>query len=210
MCKLTNPRDFATGNYRRVDDRPFGGGPGMVMMAEPLELALCPHSVAARRCRTGCAFFSPAGAEIMPWCSAGPLASGPSWFVAATKALTSAFIDAHVKSRSAWVILCLSGGEVAAMALLDAVARLQPGVLSDSEQPPARTASTPRWMVCWIARTTRARRVGGQLVPPMYAVGPSWPDRALAARPAAAPEPPSTDLICWSHCAQGRASHSVG
>ena len=34
--KLSNPRDFAEGNYRRVDDRPFGGGPGMVMMAEPL------------------------------------------------------------------------------------------------------------------------------------------------------------------------------
>ena len=38
--QCTNPRDFAAGNYRRVDDRPFGGGPGMVMMAQPLELAL--------------------------------------------------------------------------------------------------------------------------------------------------------------------------
>lgn len=38
--RLSNPRDFAEGNYRRVDDRPFGGGPGMVMMAEPLERCL--------------------------------------------------------------------------------------------------------------------------------------------------------------------------
>ena len=40
QVQLTNPRDFASGNYRRVDDRPFGGGPGMVMMAEPLEKAV--------------------------------------------------------------------------------------------------------------------------------------------------------------------------
>ena len=38
--KLANPRDFASGNYRRVDDRPFGGGPGMVMLAEPLTQCL--------------------------------------------------------------------------------------------------------------------------------------------------------------------------
>ena len=37
---FTNPRDFALGNYQRVDDRPFGGGPGMVMMAEPLTSSL--------------------------------------------------------------------------------------------------------------------------------------------------------------------------
>ena len=37
---LWNPRDFAEGNYRRIDDRPFGGGPGMVMMAEPLSACL--------------------------------------------------------------------------------------------------------------------------------------------------------------------------
>ena len=45
--KLWNPRDFADGNYRRVDDRPFGGGPGMVMMAEPL--ALCLEAILADR-----------------------------------------------------------------------------------------------------------------------------------------------------------------
>ena len=44
---FSNPRDFASGNYRRVDDRPFGGGPGMVMMAEPLALAV--KSIQAQR-----------------------------------------------------------------------------------------------------------------------------------------------------------------
>ena len=42
-CALGNPRDHAEGNYRRVDDRPFGGGPGMVMMAEPLSAVSEPH-----------------------------------------------------------------------------------------------------------------------------------------------------------------------
>ena len=46
---LWNPRDFAEGNYRRVDDRPFGGGPGMVMMAEPLSACL-DAALAARAC----------------------------------------------------------------------------------------------------------------------------------------------------------------
>ena len=59
--RFTNPRDFADGSYRRVDDRPFGGGPGMVMMAEPL--ARCIEAVKAQRNEpessrlSGCAFL---------------------------------------------------------------------------------------------------------------------------------------------------------
>ena len=45
--RLANPRDFADGNYRRVDDRPFGGGPSMVMMAEPL--SQCLDSIQSQR-----------------------------------------------------------------------------------------------------------------------------------------------------------------
>ena len=59
--KLWNPRDFADGNYRRVDDRPFGGGPGMVMLAEPLALCLEKKSarIAWRRFRSGRLRFPP-------------------------------------------------------------------------------------------------------------------------------------------------------
>ncbi|MGH8035957.1 MAG: tRNA (guanosine(37)-N1)-methyltransferase TrmD, partial [Lysobacterales bacterium] len=65
--KLWNPRDFADGNYRRVDDRPFGGGPGMVMMAEPL--TLCLESVRAERAACGApavptVLFSPVGQAL--------------------------------------------------------------------------------------------------------------------------------------------------
>src|SRR5262245_22407516 len=57
---LWNPRDFAQGNYRRVDDRPFGGGPGMVMMAEPLAACL-DAAIAARGAPAPVVLFSPAG-----------------------------------------------------------------------------------------------------------------------------------------------------
>ena len=55
-----NPRDFASGNYRRVDDRPFGGGPGMVMMAEPLSACL-DAALAARGAPAPVVLFSPIG-----------------------------------------------------------------------------------------------------------------------------------------------------
>src|SRR5688500_20340994 len=57
---LWNPRDFAKGNYRRVDDRPFGGGPGMVMMAEPLSACL-DAALAARGAAAPVGLFSPIG-----------------------------------------------------------------------------------------------------------------------------------------------------
>src|SRR3954454_24652247 len=65
--RLANPRDFADGNYRRVDDRPFGGGPGMVMMAEPL--TLCLEKIQADRAATGApkaptVLFSPVGKAL--------------------------------------------------------------------------------------------------------------------------------------------------
>ena len=61
--KLTNPRDFAAGNYRRVDDRPFGGGPGMVMMAEPL--AQCLNAIRSQRIEAvPVVLFSPLGKPL--------------------------------------------------------------------------------------------------------------------------------------------------
>ena len=63
--QCSNPRDFATGSYRRVDDRPFGGGPGMVMMAEPLEQAIG-HIRTQRNDPAPVVLFSP------HWQAAGP------------------------------------------------------------------------------------------------------------------------------------------
>ena len=139
--KLWNPRDFADGNYRRVDDRPFGGGPGMVMMAEPL--TLCLESVRAERAandaekgreRAPTVLFSPVGqalnhASVERWSAS----SGAVLICGRYEGLDQRFIDAHVDLQISLGDFVLSGGEIAAIALLDSVARLQPGVLSDPE-----------------------------------------------------------------------------
>jgi tRNA (guanine37-N1)-methyltransferase len=130
---LTNPRDFAIGNYRRVDDRPFGGGPGMVMMAEPLEKAL--QSVrAARQDNAPVLLFSPIGqvlnhAAVEQWSAS----TGAILVCGRYEGIDQRFIDTYVDVQVSLGDFVLSGGELVAMALLDAVARLQPGVLTDED-----------------------------------------------------------------------------
>ena len=130
---LSNPRDFAQGNYRRVDDRPFGGGPGMVMMAEPLTRCL-QHVRAQRGDAAPVVLFSPLGkplnhAMVERWASS----AGAILVCGRYEGIDQRFIDAHVDEQISLGDFVLSGGEIAAMALLDAVARLQPGVLNDEE-----------------------------------------------------------------------------
>lgn len=130
--RLWNLRDFAEGNYRRVDDRPFGGGPGMVMLAEPL--ARCLAAVKSDRAdRAPVVLFSPIGqrldhTQVESW-SAG---AGAILLCGRYEGIDQRFIDAHVDVQLSLGDFVLSGGEIAAMALLDAVARLQPGVLNDA------------------------------------------------------------------------------
>jgi tRNA (guanine37-N1)-methyltransferase len=130
---LHNPRDFAEGNYRRVDDRPFGGGPGMVMMAEPL--AKCVASIQlARQDQAPVILFSPAGkvldhGGVVRWSQS----AGAVLICGRYEGIDQRFIDAYVTDQISLGDFVLSGGEIAAMALLDAIARLQPGVLGDAD-----------------------------------------------------------------------------
>ena len=131
--RLWNPRDHADGNYRRVDDRPFGGGPGMVMMAEPL--ARCLAAIRAERAEEEDAplvLFSPIGAPLNHAAVEHWSASrGAILLCGRYEGIDQRFIDAYVDVQISLGDFVLSGGEIAAMALLDAVARLQPGVLND-------------------------------------------------------------------------------
>jgi tRNA (guanine37-N1)-methyltransferase len=131
--QFTNPRDFASGTYRRIDDRPFGGGPGMVMMAEPLAQTLT-HIQSQRAEKAPVVLFSPLG-RVLDHLRVQEISSGPGAILLCGRyeGLDQRFIDAHVDSQISLGDFVLSGGEIAAMALLDAVARLQPGVLSDPE-----------------------------------------------------------------------------
>ena len=130
--RLTNPRDFADGNYRRVDDRPFGGGPGMVMMAEPL--GQCLDAIESQRRDTvPVVLFSPVGkrldhADVMNWSES----AGAILVCGRYEGVDQRLIDSRVTVQISLGDFVMSGGEIAAMALLDAVARLQPGVLSSA------------------------------------------------------------------------------
>ncbi len=129
--RLWNLRDFAEGNYRRVDDRPFGGGPGMVMMAEPL--AQCLAAIRSERQDAApVVLFSPIGQTldhtgVQRWSAS----EGAVLVCGRYEGIDQRFIEAHVDLQLSLGDFVLSGGEIAAMALLDAVARLQPGVLHD-------------------------------------------------------------------------------
>lgn len=128
---LWNPRDYAPGNYKRVDDRPFGGGPGMVMMAEPLSACLA-AAQAARGAPAPVVLFSPIGEALRHEAVERWSASEGAVLVCGRyEGIDQRFIDAHVTHQVSLGDFVLSGGEIPAMALLDAVARLQPGVLGD-------------------------------------------------------------------------------
>ena len=136
LVKLWNPRDFAEGNYRRVDDRPFGGGPGMVMMAEPLWR--CLQAVRAQRAEPATAqapvvLFSPIGQPLAHRAvAAWSQSDGAVLLCGRYEGIDQRFIDACVDHQISLGDFVLSGGEIAALALLDAVARLMPGVLNDA------------------------------------------------------------------------------
>ena len=134
LVRLWNPRDYAQGGYRRVDDRPFGGGPGMVMMAEPLRL--CLEAIRQDRGQTReqapLVLFSPIGPALNHDRVANIAASeGAVLLCGRYEGVDQRFIDHHVDGQISLGDFVLSGGEIAALALLDAVTRLQPGVLND-------------------------------------------------------------------------------
>ena len=132
---LWNPRDYTHDVHRTVDDRPYGGGPGMVMMVEPLEQAV--H--AAKACRADAAgapviLMSPTGKRF-DQAMAQDLAAGPGAILVCGRyeGLDQRFIDRCVTHEVSLVDFVMSGGEIAALAIMDSVLRLLPGVLNDAE-----------------------------------------------------------------------------
>ncbi|MBV9892106.1 MAG: tRNA (guanosine(37)-N1)-methyltransferase TrmD, partial [Rhizobacter sp.] len=127
-------RGFGDAPHARVDDRPYGGGPGMVLLVEPLERAL--EAVRAARAETSPAplvSFSPAGV-LLRQAKVAELAgsAGAILLCARYEGIDQRFIDAHVDLELSIGDYVLSGGELPALVLLDALARLQPGVLGDA------------------------------------------------------------------------------
>jgi tRNA (guanine37-N1)-methyltransferase len=134
-----NPRDQATDAYRRVDDRPFGGGPGMVMLAEPLAATLRvirAREEADRRSRSRVIHLSPRGAPLTQ-SRVAELAREPGLVLLCGRyeAIDQRLLDAEVDEEVSMGDFVLSGGELPALALIDAVVRLLPGVMNDAGSP---------------------------------------------------------------------------
>lgn len=128
-----NPRDFTHDPHRTVDDRPYGGGPGMVMLAEPLERALTAVKADRSEAAPAVIHFSPTGRR-MDQALVQSLAAGPGAILLCGRyeGIDQRFIDRHVDEQVSLGDFVLSGGELPALALLDGVARLQEGVLADA------------------------------------------------------------------------------
>ncbi|HYC43509.1 MAG TPA: tRNA (guanosine(37)-N1)-methyltransferase TrmD [Noviherbaspirillum sp.] len=132
---LWNPRDFTTDNYRTIDDRPYGGGPGMVMMAKPLEAAI--GAAKSRQMEQGLpqprvVYLSPQGKQLTHERVMQLTAeTGLVLLCGRYEAVDQRLLDRCVDEEISLGDFVLSGGELPAMALMDAVIRQLPGVLND-------------------------------------------------------------------------------
>lgn len=125
-----NPRDWASRPYRQVDDKPYGGGPGMVMMYEPLHAAL---SHAKKQMPASCktVYLSPQG-KVIRQADLNQVAKNkePLLFIAGRyEGIDERIIENHVDEEWSLGDFVLSGGELAAMVFIDAIIRLLPGSL---------------------------------------------------------------------------------
>ncbi|MFM7122667.1 MAG: tRNA (guanosine(37)-N1)-methyltransferase TrmD [Fluviibacter sp.] len=131
-----NPRDFATDRYKTIDDRPFGGGPGMVMMPEPLEKSIDAAIEAVRdeSATPKVIYLSPQGVPLtdalvreLAQCTGLVLICGRY------EGIDERVIERKVDLEVSIGDFVVSGGELPAMMLMDAVLRYQPGVLNDAQ-----------------------------------------------------------------------------
>ncbi len=131
-----NPRDFTTDNYRTIDDRPYGGGPGMVMLAEPLEKAIA--AAKASQAQSGVAWsrvihLSPQGRQLTHEVVMELLARDEGLILLASRyeGVDERLLRSQVDEELSIGDYVLSGGELAAMVVMDALVRQIPGVLGD-------------------------------------------------------------------------------
>ena len=127
-----NPRDYATDAYRRVDERPFGGGPGMVMLIDPLRDALrAARAADAKPART--IYLSPQGTRLTQD-KVRALAQEDRLILLCGRyeAVDERLIEHEVDEEISIGDYVLSGGELAAAVLIDAIGRLQDGALNDA------------------------------------------------------------------------------
>ena len=169
---LWNPRDFAANSYRTVDDRPYGGGPGMVMMVEPLEKAI---SAARQRQKSAgvktprVIHLSPQG-RLLDHRVAMELSREPGLVMLAGRyeGVDERLVRRCVDDEISIGDYVLSGGELAAMVVMDCVVRQMPGVLGDAES--ANQDSFVDGLLDY-PHYTRPEAYEGEVVPPVLLSG---------------------------------------
>jgi tRNA (guanine37-N1)-methyltransferase len=160
QLRTWNPRDFTTDNYRTVDERPYGGGPGMVMLAEPIEQTLN----AVKTSGGGrVIYLSPQGArldhrKVMALSKESALTLLCGRYEGVDERLLARRVDEELSLGD----FVLSGGELAAMALMDACVRQLPGAVGDE------------------ASVQEESFVRGLLDCPQYTRPERWPENAAA------------------------------
>jgi len=163
-----NPRDYTRDAHRTVDDRPFGGGPGMVMKYQPLADALADARRAAPGARVAC--LSPQGRRLDQRAVDELAARGENLILVAGRyeGLDERFIETHVDEQWSIGDYVLSGGELPAMVLIDAVTRLLPGVLGHADSA-AQDSFSAGLLDC--PHYTRPEVVAGLAVPAVLTSG---------------------------------------
>ena len=132
--KLWNPRDYATDAHRSVDDRPYGGGPGMVMMAGPLARAVAAARADSHGAAAPVIYMSPQGRPLDQAAVKRYALLDEAILVAGRyEGVDERFIRRWVDEECSIGDYVLSGGELATMVWMDAVARLQPGALGNED-----------------------------------------------------------------------------
>lgn len=170
-----NPRDFTEDNYRRIDERPFGGGPGMVMMADPL-MACMQAIKAADTEPVHLIYLSPQGRPFNQ-AKARELAARPRIALLAGRyeGVDQRFLEDCVDEEISLGDFVLSGGELPAAILIDAVVRLLDGALNDAES--ASQDSFENGLLDY-PHYTRSEALGSERVPAVLLSG----NHALIAR----------------------------
>lgn len=171
---LWNPRDYTRDVHRTVDDRPYGGGPGMVMKVTPLSEAI--HAAKAAAPASRVAYLSPQG-RTLDQAAMGEIAAGVGWILIAGRyeGIDERLVERLVDEEWSIGDYVLSGGELPAMVVMDAVIRLLPGTLG--HQDSAREDSYMDGLLdC--PHYTRPEMVEGVPVPPVLLSG----DHAAIAR----------------------------
>jgi tRNA (guanine37-N1)-methyltransferase len=165
---LWNPRDFATDKHKSVDDRPYGGGPGMVMMAEPLQAALHAAKAAAPN-PPHVIYLSPQGRRFDQE-AAQDLAQHSSLILLAGRyeGIDERIIEQEVDEEWSIGDYILTGGELAAMVMIDAMTRLIPGAVGDAESVAQDSLTTG---LLKYPQYTRPEQFAGAAVPEVLLSG---------------------------------------